>query len=277
MFRGLYMAETGMLSQQRRIEMTTNNMSNVNTPGFKADQGSIRTFPELMINRLEDVDVPTKKPFHLPKSAQIGRMATGVYMQEMLPNFLQGPIKSTDNNTDVTLIDGALPIDEKTKIPGALFFTVSGEDGKPRYTRNGNFALDSNGYLTTNSGLFVQNTQGNKIQLKSEDFKIDDDGNVFEGGKQLSKINVAYASNPNSMKKEGDGLYAIEGGLPSAAGIQDVTFKMRQGFLEQSNVDAGKSMTDMISAYRAFEANQKIVQAYDRSMDKVANEVGKLR
>lgn len=79
--------------------------------------------------------------------------------------------------------------------------------------------------------------------------------------------------------KEGNGLYRTEDGteLGAAAGNPDVAYQLKQGFLEGSNVDVSRSYTEMMTAYRAFEANQKVLQAYDRSMDKAVNEIGRVR
>lgn len=80
------------------------------------------------------------------------------------------------------------------------------------------------------------------------------------------------------MVKEGDGLLRNEAGaaLVDVRGVAGTEFSIQQGFLEASNVDVSRTMTDMLTAYRAFEANQKVLQAYDKSMDKAANEVGRI-
>jgi flagellar basal-body rod protein FlgG len=132
--------------------------------------------------------------------------------------------------------------------PGALFYTVQNENGELRYSRNGNFTIDGAGFLTSSTGQYILNT------------------------------NVVYAEDPMLLVKEGDGLLRFEGDgdLPTAVGNNEVTYQLQQGFIERSNVDASQTMTEMMNAYRSFEANQRILQAYDQSMEKAVNEIGRI-
>ncbi len=272
MLRGFYTAASGMLTQQRKTEMLANNMANVHTPGFKADQSSLRAFPEMLLQRFDQdsngIGTTTKT---------IGSLNTGVYMQEAQPKFRQGDIKETNLNTDVALLDVNLPINPETGLPSSVFFTVENADGEARYTRNGNFTQDGMGYLTTSSGLYVLDQQGNRIQLSSDQFTISEEGNMTGSNGETARLGVRYSDNPMSMVKEGDGLFRAENGeLVDAYNVNGVQFKTQQGFLEQSNVDSAQTMTEVMTAYRSFEANQKILQAYDTSLQKTVNEVGKI-
>ena len=145
MLRGFYTAASGMLAQQRMTEMLTNNMANANTPGFKADQSSMRAFPEMLLSRMDQVSIPTEKPLNLAMTPQVGKLNNGVYMQEANPLFLQGALETTDNKTDVALQDISMPVNKDTGLQGSVFFTVQGADGQARYTRNGNFTVDAQG------------------------------------------------------------------------------------------------------------------------------------
>uniref|UniRef100_C5D968 Flagellar basal body rod protein n=1 Tax=Geobacillus sp. (strain WCH70) TaxID=471223 RepID=C5D968_GEOSW len=278
MLRGFYTAASGMMAQQRRIEMWTNNIANANTPGYKSDQAALRAFPELLLSRLDKATVPTKTPRSFPLQPTIGSINTGVYMQELIPNFRQGDIKETGQPTDIALINGTLPVDAETGKEGTLFFIVQNENGDIRYTRNGNFTLNPQGFLTTNDGWYVLDENGRRIQLPSTNFAVNADGTIVANNTRIARINIAFAANPNTLVKEGNGLFRSENGvLPSALGNPNITYTLKQGFLERANVDLNRAMTEMLSAYRAFEANQKIVQAYDRSMDKAVNEIGRLK
>lgn len=272
MFRGFYTAASGMLAQQRRTEMLTNNMSNANTPGYKADQAAMRAFPEMLLERFDKVQIPTENGLNLPFNREIGTLQTGVYMQEAIPKFIQGDVRETGRKTDLALLDVNMPDN------GSVFFTVQNGDGTVRYTRNGNFTVDAKGNLTTGSGQYVLDAAGQPIQLSSDRYTVSEGGNLTGENGEKAMLGVAYANNPLRMVKEGDGLFRTENGaeLPLAAGTRDVQFRTQQGFLEQSNVDVSRTMTDMMTAYRAFEANQKILQAYDKSMEKAANEIGRL-
>ncbi|NNU94401.1 flagellar hook-basal body protein [Geobacillus sp. NFOSA3] len=278
MLRGFYTAASGMMAQQRRIEMWTNNIANANTPGYKSDQAALRAFPELLLSRLDKATVPTKTPRSFPLQPTIGSINTGVYMQELIPNFRQGDIKETGQPTDIALINGTLPVDAETGKEGTLFFVVQNENGDIRYTRNGNFTLNPQGFLTTNDGWYVLDENGRRIELPSTNFAVNADGTIVANNNRIARINIAFAANPNTLVKEGNGLFRSENGvLPSALGNPNITYTLKQGFLERANVDLNRAMTEMLSAYRAFEANQKIVQAYDRSMDKAVNEIGRLK
>lgn len=258
MLRGFYTAASGMYAQQRKTDMLTNNMANINTAGFKADQSAIRAFPEMLLQRIESGKNPSTK--------QIGAINTGAYMQEVIPNFVQGDLRQTDRQTDFAITDIT---------GGPVFFTVE-SNGDLKYTRNGRFTLDSDGLLTTDSGFPVLDTNGNRIHLNSDQFTIDRNGVITEGGVEAATLGMAVAEDPLTLIKEGNGLFGTEGNepLPNAAG--NATYGISQGFIEASTVDASRAMTDMLTAYRAFEANQKILQAYDRSMDKAVNEIGRV-
>ncbi|WP_282141189.1 flagellar hook-basal body protein [Cytobacillus oceanisediminis] len=278
MFRGFYTAASGMLAQQRRTEVLTNNMANANTPGFKADQTSLRAFPEMLLQRIGQKTVPTEKGLNLPFNQEVGSLNSGVYMQETLPSFMQGDMKETGLNTDLALLDLNLPVNPDTGLSGSVFYTAAGIDGEQRYTRNGNFTLDGEGYLTTASGLYILDDAGERIQLSSDRFKVSEDGVITGEAGETARLGIMYVQNPESLRKEGDGLFAVteESVLENAYNAQNVQFKLQQGYLERSNVDASRTMTDMMTAYRSFEANQKVLQAYDRSMEKAANEIGRI-
>lgn len=271
MFRGFYTAASGMLAQQRTLETLTNNLANTNTPGYKADQHSIRAFPEMLLSHLQKGQ-PAQR-----RMRPVGALNTGVYMQEVTPNFEQGVIKSTGLTTDVALVNGIMPVSDDG-IRGTILFTVENPAGGNFYTRNGNFTLDADGFLTTASGHYVLDWTGARIQLDSPEFQVLDDGWIVEEGEPVARLGIALAENPHDLVKRGDGFYTVtdDGALPSAYDAEGITFTVRQAALEQANVDPVQTMTEMLTAFRTFEANQKVLQAYDRSMDKAVNEIGKI-
>ncbi|WP_430790246.1 flagellar hook-basal body protein [Virgibacillus flavescens] len=267
MLRGFYSAASGMIAQQRRQEALANNIANANTPGYKADQPTLRAFPEMLMKQIGSTELPTERGFNVPGNQTIGALNTGVYVQENVPKFIQGDIRETGISTDLALINGAFP-DEA----GGLFFTVQNEAGEQRYTRNGNFTVDGQGFLVATEGYYVLDQAGNRIQTDGQDFTVTQDGNVQAAGQNIP-LGIAYTENVNQMAKEGNGLFAGEAGaVPAGA-----TFTIQQGFLEQSNVDTLQSMTEMMESYRMFETNQRVLKAYDESMSKAVNEVGRLR
>jgi len=273
LFRGFYTAASGMISQQRRQEMITNNIANANTPGYKADQISLRSFPELLIHEMSSHRLPVQESVNRRTTNPIGALNTGVYTQELTPNFNQGMLRETGMYTDFAIIDENYP-DEA----GSVFFVVQNEEGAIRYTRNGNFQVDGEGYLTTNNGLYVLDNAGNRIFTDGLDFLVTPEGNIEIGG-ALIPLGLTYVANTNELTKEGTDLFNpepgnIEGVDPADAGA---LFSIKQGFLEGSNVDSAQSMVEMIQAYRNFEMNQRILKEFDNTMGKTVNEVGRLR
>lgn len=278
MFRGFYTAATGMIAQQRSTELLTNNLSNINTPGFKADQSSMRAFPDMLLSSLGDSKTPLKKGPGMGNMPIVGALNTGVYMQETLPLFSQGDVRETGLATDMAIVQGEMPVNEETGKQGAVFFTVQGADGEARLTRNGNFTVDPQGFLTTAAGYYVLDETGSRIEVESDQFKIEEDGRIISGGRESARLDISYSDDPQSLVHEGEGLFKAPAGreLPVAFGQAGQPFVIRQGALERSNVDSARTMTDLMASYRAFEANQKVLQSYDRSMEKTVNEVGRV-
>lgn len=271
LLRGLYMATSGMIAQQRQQETISNNLANVNTPGYKADNAVLKSFPEMLIRQLGTKQIPTLHGLKLPVNRQVGSLHTGVYTQETIPSFLQGFIRETGMTTDMAIIDGVFP--EET---GALFFTVQNENGDTRYTRNGNFTVDGQGFLTTNEGYYVLDTSGNPIQTNGYDFIVSPDGQI-NGEGVAAELGIVYFANANDLVKGEDNLFNPEGdSQPEDPTVADVTFTVQQRFLEQSNVDPQQSMTQMLQAYRAFEQNQQVLKIYDDSLGRAVNEIGRL-
>jgi len=283
MLRGLYTATAGMLTQQRRTEMLSNNMANSQTPGYKADQGSVRAFPEMLLQRLDNKSVPTANGTNFGGMTPIGSINTGVYLQELSNQYTQGGLKETGLKSDVALVEENVPFNPETNIKGALLFAVETATGDERYTRNGNFSLDNNGILLSN-GNTVLSADGQPISIQTSNYEITPNGEVFNldlpaDEQFLGQIDVRYEADVRNLVKEGNGLFrtADEGVLPTAIGNGNIQYNLRQNYVENSTVDVGRTYTDMMTAYRSFEANQKVLQAYDRSMDKAANEIGRLR
>lgn len=276
MLRGFYSAASAMLAQQRQQEALSNNLANSTTPGYKADQSTMRAFPELLMQKMGSKEIPTQSGgLKLPVNQDIGSMNTGVYVQEEIPDFAQGDIRESGILSDMALVNGNLP-DET----GGLFFTVQGPDGEQRYTRNGNFTVDGQGFLTTQAGNYVLDTNGNNIQTGGMDFNVTEDG-VLEAGGQATPLGITYTTDVNQMVKDGGNLFRFEGeegqAVQGARATDGVAFSIQQNFLERSNVDTSQTMVEMMNSYRLFETNQKVLKAYDQSMDKAVNEIARVR
>ncbi|WP_100009918.1 flagellar hook-basal body protein [Lentibacillus sediminis] len=266
MLRGFYTAASGMISQQRQQEALSNNMTNVNTPGYKADQTAVRAFPELLIQQMGSGNSPVRHGFNVPVKQPIGSLNTGVYVQETIPDFAQGDVRETGISTDMALRDGDLP--DPT---GRLFFTVQNDEGETRYTRNGNFTVDGQGFLTTAQGYYVLDQAGNPIETDGMEFTVTPDGMVQAEGAAIP-LGISYIADANDLVKEGNGLFAGDAeAVPAGA-----TFTIQQGALEQSNVNSQETMTQMMEAYRMFELNQRVLRAYDENMGRAVSEIARL-
>ncbi|TWT03687.1 flagellar hook-basal body protein [Planomicrobium sp. CPCC 101079] len=278
MFRGLYTATSGMMAHNRKQQVLTNNLSNANTPGFKQDQTVLRAFPEQLLSAMG------KGTAMQSGSQKIGTLNTGVYAQEGIPSFTQGALKETGNSTDISLMSEMLPVNPETGQKGTIVYAVRTENGEVRYTQNGQFTVDQDGFLRTSDGHSVLNQDLTPINVISKEFTVQNDGQItLENGASPGSLWIGYTENPAQLVKEGQGLLRWDGAEADAPqSVEDVPLLndsasfVQQGYLEQSNVDLTTTMTEMMSTYRGFESNQKVIQAYDRSMEKAVNEIGRI-
>ncbi len=277
MLRGYYTAASGMKTQQRRQDTLSNNLSNAQTPGFKQDQAMVRSFPEMLVKRMGDEEIKTRSNKQLSFSNQIGPMTTGVYVHETLADQTQGTLQETNITTDLALVNGNIPDQD-----GALFFTVQNADGDVRYTRNGNFTVDGEGYLTTNQGYYVLSDAGAPVFTNGENFTVTPEG-VLTTAAGATPLQINYTTNQYDLMKDDENLFSLTeedgeviGEMENARDVAGVTFSVSQGFLEASNVDSGQTMVEMMQAYRLFESNQQVIKAYDKSMEVAVNQIGRL-
>lgn len=281
MFRGLYTAASGLMAHNRKQQILTNNLANASTPGFKQDQSVLRAFPNQMIKAMAAGDSTNHGA---TGHSAIGKLTTGVYTQEGIPSFVQGALKETGNKTDISLIDNFLPTDPTTQKKGSLVFAVALENNETRFTRNGQFTVGQDGYLKTSEGYNVLNQNSQPILVHSTEFTVQDDGRVvLQDGTAANQLWIGYTNQPNELIKEGQGLLRWGGNpdnqpqfIQDVETLTNVNAFVKQGYIEQSNVNLTQTMTEMMSTYRGFESNQKVLQAYDRSMEKAVNEIGRV-
>ncbi|WP_027954744.1 flagellar hook-basal body protein [Halobacillus kuroshimensis] len=274
MLRGFYTAASGMMANQRMQEMLSNNISNVETPGYKQTQGSLRAFPELLLQQMGSKTLPTSTAPVVPDQGEVGSLHTGVYLQETTPDFSQGALKETGVSTDMALVADELP-DEN----GAVLFQVENSDGEARYTKNGSFTVDGEGFLTTNTGYRLLDESGNPINTGGQAFLVSKTGMLTtdNGSTQLA---VSYTPDANGLVPEGSDLYVPgENAQPLGNALENegVNFSVHQNYIERSNVDMNQTMTEMMNTYRSFEMNQRVLKAYDQSMQQAVSEIGRIR
>jgi len=269
-----------MTAQQWRLDAISNNLANVDVDGYKRDVAVHKAFPELLMRRLND-DGVYKHPFGSADMAPIiGKIGTGVELNELFTTFDQGAMKETENDFDLAM-------------DGKGFFSIETPYGE-RYTRNGSFQLGKEGYLETKEGYPVMGENG-PIQVKANNFMVDKDGQVwvnadFADGnpnRLVSKENNPWANTvlldtlklvefeqTRYLAKQGSSLYKSTETSGDATIIEDGRRpKVVQGFVEASNVNVVTEMVQMVEVNRAYEANQKVVQAEDAMLGKLINEV----
>jgi flagellar basal-body rod protein FlgF len=275
LLRGLYTAAAGMIALQRRHDTITNNIANANTPGFKQGETVQRSFPEMLVSRIEALESAGRT---LKNRRAVGSLPHGVLSEETVLNFAQGDIVETGNPYHVALWDEGMPVDPETGERPHAFFTVLTPDGV-RYTRNGEWTLDVNNTLVTAQGFPVLDSDGNPITVPdAQSFEVDVNGNVTfanaDGVVDTVQLGIVSAPDPNLFIQRGDGLYEWTGAdVPDAAAPN---VEVYQGFTERSNVNPQQAMVDLMQVQRLYEANQRTIQAYDRSLEKAVNEIGRL-
>jgi flagellar basal-body rod protein FlgG len=253
MVRGLYTAAAGMMAQQARLDTISNNLANAETAGFRRDEAVFRSFPEMLLWRLERDGGP------------IGTAATGCVVEGVFTSGRQGGLRETGNALDIALI-------------GDVFLAVRGGDGEVYYTRNGSFTRDGSGRLVTGAGnpvLGVVNGNLEEIYLPDGELVVDTDGALSgafsAAGEAVERLALVRSGIGQGWRKVGDSLFQ---GQPPAEEPDD--YQVRQGYLEASNVNPVEEMVGMIAAMRAYEMNQKAIQAADVTLEKAVNEVGRV-
>lgn len=252
MISALWTSATGMNSQQTNIDTISNNLSNVNTSGFKK---SNINFADLIYTNMKEAGTPNAQGAEVPTGIEIGH---GSKVNSTQKIFTQGNIKNTDAPLDMV-------------IEGDGFFRVQLPDGNFAYTRDGSFKRDSNGNVVTSDGY--QLDPGFQIPQEATDISITSDGTVnakVDGeNEQLGQIQLYRFSNPSGLSSEGRNLYSqtvasgeAMQGTPGQAGFGTIN----QGFLEMSNVKVVEEMVNMIAAQRAYETNSKAIQASDEML-----------
>ncbi|WP_378951013.1 flagellar basal-body rod protein FlgF [Pelosinus sp. sgz500959] len=247
MIRGLYTGASGMLAESMRTDVISNNLANANTAGFKKDVAVMKDFASMLITRINDgAEAPV-----------IGSLGVGAEVDEVATIHSMGPVRTTGNDFDLA-------------IEGKGFFAVETPRGI-RYTRNGTFAKNARNQLVTQDGDRVLGENG-PITITGGKMAVDNEGRISVDNQLVGKLQILEFDNEKQLTKEGASLYSAtptQQGKASASGV-------RQGFLEMSNVNVISEMVNLISNYRAYEVNGKVVQSNDQLLDKAVNEVGKL-
>lgn len=259
MLRGLYTAYTGMLNEQYRMDIMSNNLANADTVGFKKKGSTSQAYSEVMAVKIKDT---TEDP-NTPK--RLGNMSLGVKIGETYTDFSQGSLRDTGNTYDLALSgDGFFNIE----------FTNKAGETSTKYTRAGNFTLTKDGYLTTKDGDYVLGENG-RIQLSTTagNTVIMEDGSIYQDDVLVTKLKITEFEDTNYLTHYGESMWdAKEGAVANDA----TDFRIHQGYVEMSNISVVTEMVNMISIQRQYEANQKLITTYDESLDKSVNQIGRI-
>jgi len=292
MVRGLYTSASGMIARSKQQDIIANNISNADSGGYRKDRAVFSSFPEMIISRIESSSDNKEA-----SSKMIGRLGAGSRLEDIAIDLEPGNYRETGNPLDLA-------------VDGESFFTVLRPDGV-RMTRNGSFLLDSQGRLVNGSGYPVLGIEGeyedeiivdfpeellsdeaqfiehlaeehglevSEIYLEGGVIEVDEDGRIFVDGEYVTSILLLDTPNREILRKEAGQLLTFYEGFEDVELIipeRDMN-RVSQGMLEGSNVSIVREMVNMVSALRAYEANQRSIQAHDETLRQAVGEVGRL-
>ena len=254
---GIYMAASGALAYEKRLQIISNNLANANTVGYKMDQGQFQF--------IDPDDLPES---FVPDSPEVNTSQASAFWFEFTSytDFSPGSLKNTGNDFDLAII-------------GDGFFCVQKPDGV-HYTRKGDFTLNAEGVLVTRNGYPVLGDGGEIIVDNSSNpnehkaFAVGEDGIVSVDGKEVGQLRVVDFASTGSLMKMGDTLFKPADNSPPPMVAED--YKVSQGVIELSNVDVVKMMTEMIEVLRGYESYQKVIRSADEATAKSINDVGQV-
>lgn len=241
MLKSIYQSAYGLNIAALKQDLKANNLANVNTTGFKKDNAFARA--------LQDVE---------NKKNGVPRWEDRSIADDTYTDFSAGRYQFTENPLDLAL-------------NGDGFFVVQTFAGE-RYTRNGNFSLNPDHLLVNDQNQPVMGENG-PIRINGKDVAIGENGQIVVDGVMIDRIKVVNFEKPYSLNKIGNDLFAVQDAL-SVQQPSDV--RIKQGFLEDSNVNGIEEMVDMLELYRHYESGQKAINAQDETLNTLINQVGRL-
>lgn len=250
MFKGFYNLTSGMLTQQRNLNVVANNMVNVSTAGYKADQYTSSTFDEVLLSRVGNKDKTGAQEIG---PASYIRASSDVYT-----DFTQGVLERTGITLDFA-------------IEGDGFFAVQTAGGETAYTRMGSFSLDEEGYLCLPGQGRVLDNNGQTIRLNTDKIRGDEHGNIYStAGQLLGRLGVYTFQDNGQLERNDQGLFT------GAQGTAVANPTVHWGYLERSNVEMVDQMTEMMTAQRALQSAASVAKMYDQVMTKATTDIGRL-
>lgn len=258
MVRGLYTSGWSMLALEKKMDVISNNMANSSTYGYKKDTVVLESFPDVMTKIIKDHSTASGRP------RNIGTMELGSDVGTVHTYFTQGQLTKTDNELDLAIRDS-----------NNAFFTVAVPDANGNirafFTRDGSFTRGANNSLVTSEGYTVLGENG-PIVLREGPFDVAGDGTITQDGEVIDRLLITEFEDTSDLRKYGYNLLQADGN----AQVRAFTGTVQQGYTELSNVNIIREMVDMITVMRAYEANQKVLQAIDSTLDDAVNQVGRV-
>ncbi len=245
MIRGLYSSANGLLAESTRNDVIASNLAGLSVPGFRRDIATVTAFGPVLDYTAGGAAAGLAGPSAILDSA-------------VSVDLLPGAIRATGNRLDLAL-DG----------PG--YFSVQTRNGEA-YTRGGAFRIDSAGRLVTSAGDPVLGAAG-PIVLRGGQVEVGENGDILVDGGRVDRLKLADFAPGAQVAKIGNGLLRVTAGAAQPAGPMA---RVRQGYLEEANVNAVSELAAMISSLRSFEASQRALQANDQTLEKAINEVGRV-
>ena len=259
MVRGLYTAWTGLRNEERRMDVVTNNMANVTTTGFKKEGSTSQSFKDVFTVKVKDASIG------LANVQGSGIRNPGVKIGENYVDYSQGSFKETGNVYDVALSgDGFFVIE----------FTNKAGETSNMFTRAGQFTLTKEGDLVTEEGDYVLDVNNRHIRVNTmiERTEIMKDGSIYQNDQFVAQIQVADFEDYDYLERYGETYFRPLQGARQIEGTAE-TF---EGYLEMANVLPVSEMVNLITISRQYEANQKIIQTYDDSLEIAVSQLGRV-
>lgn len=255
MLRGMYTSVSSMINLQARQGVINNNIANINTTGYKSEELLSKTFKEYTIVNHDNYENG------VGLRHEVGKLSFGVAIDDTVTAYEQGTLYQTDNNTDFAIV-------------GDGFFRVIDENENEYFTRDGSFRVSDQGYLTTSMGYLVTGTNletGEVEPIYVGNDKISfNKNNELSANEQTYKLNIYDFEDKQTLKKQSNNLYT--GNEPT----ETLNSTVKQKYLEGSNVDFIGQTALMMETIKEFEANQKVIQTIDSTLQKIANEIGRI-
>lgn len=289
MLKGLYTAYTGMLNEQHRMDVLTNNLANATTNGFKKEGTTSQAFDTVLAYKIKDMSEPGNLPRpmatnraidqdevnnplnenYLQKRVRKTGLNLGVKIGENYVDYSEGPIKETGNELDVALTDRGF---------FAIQYTNKRDETSTMYTRDGNFTMDRQGFLKTQDGDYVLDDSNRRIQLDTAlPVSINRNGDIIQDGELVATINIVDFEDYNYLERFGENYFtAIDGATLIQKDDMETDTQIHAGYLEMSNISVVTEMVNMITLQRQYESNQKVITTYDDTLEQAVNQNGKL-